>query len=141
MEKLKVKLLSDKAFVPTRAHETDAGLDFYATEDVEIHLNRLGLVYTNVAIALPKQTVGLMLDRGSMSKNGLTVVGGVFDEEYRGEVIIGLANVANTVGYTIKRGDKVAQLVIMPILTPEVELVEMLDDTNRGEKRWGSSGR
>ena len=149
---LKVKLFTEDAILPTRTHPSDAGLDLYATEDVSITYGAKQRINTHVGIALPEATVGLIQDRSSMGNNGVRVLGGVIDANYRGEIQVVLAYVAHpqasdgsfALGYDrveIKRGDKIAQLIIVPVFTPEVVEVFSFEDTDRGDKGFGSSGR
>lgn len=137
---LKIQLMNDVAILPTRTHPTDAGLDFYSPYDYTLYPFIPTLIYTGVGIALPENTVGLLLDRSSMGAKGIKVVGGVIDSDYRGEIIIGLVNITIAT-YNIEAGNKVAQLVIMPILTPEIEIVNAFEETIRGAKGYGSSGK
>lgn len=144
------------ATMPTRAHETDAGLDLYSTEDkiiypkgyVEIDERTLMKTYyvnygtfdTGVHIAFDHGTYGKI-----ESKSGLNVInsvvscGGVIDEGYTGSIKVKLYNFG-TKPYHVHSGDKIAQLIIMPYLTPELELVDDLDDTERGDNGFGSTG-
>lgn len=136
---MKIKL-DDMAIMPTRAHEADAGLDLYAREDAVIHPNDSAIFDTGVHIELPPDTVGFI-----KSKSGLYVMcgltsEGVIDEGYTGSIVVKLKN--NTeLFYKVKRGDKISQLVILPIIKPTLELVDSLDETERGNNGFGSSGR
>ena len=138
---LKTKRLTESATLPTRNYPSDAGLDLYADETVLI-TEQIKIIKTGIAIELPYGTVGLILDRSSMGSRGIKVFGGVIDSNYRGELLVGLARVAGSVHnmQVVQKGDKIAQLVILPILLPEIYEVQELTETDRGEKRLGSSG-
>ncbi len=140
---LKIKKLKSDALLPVRANPTDAGLDLYALHDQNIAWSTSAKIETGIAIALPKGTVGLIFDRSSLGIKGVSRLAGVIDQAYRGEIIVALSNTAskNRETIEIKRGDKIAQLLIVPILTPEVIEVDELDQTDRGIKGFGSSGR
>lgn len=137
--KMKVKKLSEHATLPTRNNSTDAGLDLYAAEDKEIPDQGGAMIKTDIAIELPEGTVGKIWDRSGMGKKGFSVHGGVVDVPYRGSVNVILWNHSG-VTQQIKKGDRIAQLVVIPILLPEVEEVKELSDTDRGDKGFGSSG-
>lgn len=136
---MKIKL--DKgAFMPTRAHEDDAGLDIYAMEDKIVPLFGSAIFDTGVHIELPKGTVGMLKSKSGLNvKHGLTSEG-VIDVGYTGSICVKLYN-NGYLPYKVKKGDKISQLVIMPILTPTLELVEDLGETERGSGGFGSTGR
>ena len=137
---MKIKLLSETAKVPTRANESDAGLDLYASEDIIIKARSGAKVKTGVAVALPEKTVGLIFDRSSMGSKGLKVHGGVIDQGYRGELIVVLWNHTDS-DYKILSGDKVAQLLVLNCLFPVLQTSDSLDESSRGEGGFGSSGK
>ncbi len=152
---LKTKKLRDHARLPERSHEGDAGLDLYAAEDVEIN-NDLLLIPTGIAIELPFGTVGLILDRSSMATKGFHVYGGVVDSNYRGEIKVIVSRSVSDINGTyycdpfdktatdypsiIKAGTKIAQLVIVPILLPDIYEVSELSESDRGNNGFGSTG-
>lgn len=132
--------LDNGAYKPTRAHATDAGLDLYSP--VRTIVAPLGsvIIDTGVHVELPPGTVGLIKSKsGLMTKHGITS-DGTIDEDYRGSIRVMLFNHSREF-YMVEKGDKISQLVIMPIYRPDVELVERLTDTERGENGFGSSGR
>ena len=139
-EKLHVKKVTDQAILPTRAHADDAGLDLYAFEPGVIKAGEGLVARTGIAMALPPGTVGLVADRSSMAKKGVKTSGGVIDAGYRGEIHIVLRNITHQ-DITFDRGERIAQLLILPILTPAVVEVHSLDETSRGEKGFGSTGK
>ena len=139
-DQLNITKTDPEATLPTRAHPDDAGLDLYGNENVTILPGQGHVTKTGVAIALPIGHVGLVADRSSMAKKGLKTAGGVIDAGYRGELHIVLWNISKE-AVEIKRGDRIAQLLIFPIATPQVIEVETLNETSRGSKGFGSSGR
>jgi dUTP pyrophosphatase len=134
-----LRLIPD-AVLPTRAHPNDAGLDLYLAEDVVIGPAAGRTVRTGIALAIPEGHVGLVADRSSMAKKGLKTAGGVIDAGYRGEILIVLWNLSREEA-TLSKGERVAQLLILPIATPAVRETDSLDDTARGLKGFGSSGK
>jgi dUTP pyrophosphatase len=98
------------------------------------------MVPTGVAIAVPAGHVGLIADRSSLGKKGLKTAGGVIDAGYRGEVGVVLWNISKET-FTLRKGDRVAQLLIVPIAVPAVREVDNLDSTKRGSGGFGSTGR
>jgi dUTP pyrophosphatase len=138
--RLQILRLSPEAVLPTRAHADDAGLDLYALEDVALEPREGRAARTGVAFAIPQGFVGLVADRSSLAKRGLKTAGGVIDAGYRGEVQVVLWNLAETPAL-VRRGERVAQLLILPIATPAVEEVTSLEATPRGEGGFGSTGK
>ena len=136
---IKVKL-DDGAFVPTRAHSTDAGMDLYAVETQVVPAKESAIFDTGVHIELPPNTVGMLKSKSGLNvKYGITSEG-VIDVGYTGSIVAKLYNNSGK-DYIVNRGDKITQLVIMPILTPTVELVDSLEETERGTGGFGSTGR
>jgi dUTP pyrophosphatase len=132
--------LDPQATLPTRAHPDDAGLDLYSLEDAELAPGAGKVVRTGVAVAVPAGHAGLVCDRSSMARRGLKTAGGVIDAGYRGELGVVLWNISGQ-AQAVKRGERVAQLLIMPTATPAVRHVDALDSTERGAKGFGSTGR
>lgn len=145
LNKIKIKKLHPDATIPTRAHETDAGLDIYASETTTV--TRSTLVSTGIAIDIPQGYEGTIRPRsGLTSKTVLRVQLGTVDAGYNGEIkIIADSYPATTIhpiGHRIKKGDKIAQLVISPIETPSVEVVEEFEsESARGSNGFGSTGK
>lgn len=144
---LKVKLLTHTAAVPTRDSNAEAGFDLYADESVTIQPYGSGegtnraLISTGIAIALPDGFYGRIAPRSGLAvKQGLDVLAGVVDNSYRGEVKVALINLG-TEAIDIQAGDRVAQLVATPYFVGGIEAVSDLDQTDRDEKGFGSSGR
>ncbi|MGW4122139.1 MULTISPECIES: dUTP diphosphatase [Nocardia] len=129
--------------VPTRAHEGDAGVDLCTTEDVIIEPGERVLVGTGIAVALPIGTVGLIHPRsGLAAKAGLSVVNtpGTVDAGYRGEIKVCLINHDPRTAIELRRGDRIAQLLVQKVELVDFVEVEALDDTARGAGGYGSSG-
>lgn len=139
-ERLFVKKVVPEAILPTRAHSDDAGLDLYAFEDGVLPPGEGLVARTGIAVALPEKTVGLVADRSSMAKAGVKTSGGVIDAGYRGEIHIVLRNIT-TKEVRFSRGERIAQLLILPCLSPAVVEVSELDETGRGTKGFGSTGK
>ncbi len=136
---MRIKLDSG-AKMPTRAHDSDAGLDIYARESQIVHARGSAKFDTGVHIELPRGTVGMLKSKSGLNvKNGITSEG-VIDVGYTGSIVAKLYNNSDE-DYTVNAGDKITQLVILPILTPELELVDSLEDTERGNNGFGSSGK
>lgn len=136
---MKIKL-DDGAKMPTRAHPTDAGLDLYARDTLIIPPKGSAVFDTGVHVELPTGTVGMLKSKSGLNvKYGLTSEG-VIDVGYTGSIVVKLYN-NSEYPYIVNAGDKISQLVIMPILTPPLELVESLDDTERGAGGFGSTGK
>lgn len=133
--------LHPDAKTPTRAHESDAGNDLYALEDFTIYAGETLLVKTGIAVALPEHAYGQISGRSSLAKNGIFVTGGVIDSSYRGAISVILNSCAGNVMMHYKKGDKIAQLIVLPILEVTWKEVETLDTTVRGSNGFGSSDR
>ena len=142
MNTLPVRLTHPHAELPTRAHPTDAGLDLAASETTHIAPGVVTLVPTGIAVAIPEGHVGLLAARSSLAvKKAMTLANGVgvIDADYRGEIkipIIPLDGCHNL----IQAGTRIAQLLILPIALPTVEVVTELPDTGRGAGAFGSTG-
>ena len=140
---MKIKL-DNGAKMPTRAHSTDAGLDLYCPNmGVEVyHIPPKGslIIDTGVHVELPIGTVGFLKSKSGLNvKHGITSEG-VIDAGYTGSIVVKLYNHGDA-WYTINKGDKISQLVVLPVFLPTLDLVDDLDDTERGEKGFGSSGK
>ena len=137
---LKIKKLRPEAKVPCYALPGDAAMDLFSIEDYTINPSQIGLINTGIAIEIPEGYVGLIWDKGSIGMiKGQKTLGGVFDSNYRGEVTVSLFNLKDT-PYIIKKGEKVAQILIQKVEQPKILLVDELSQSNRGDKRWGSTG-
>ncbi len=136
---MKIKL-DRGAYMPTRAHDTDAGLDLYAMKTEIVPAKESAKFDTGVHVELPYGTVGMIKSKSGLNvKHGLTSEG-VIDVGYTGSIVVKLYNHSGY-DYTVNAGDKISQLVILPMLTPDLELVDRLDDTERGAGGFGSTGK
>jgi dUTP pyrophosphatase len=143
VKQLLVKRLDPDAPVPERAHPGDAGLDLRSAIDVEVKPGERALVATGIAIAIPEGHAGLVLPRsGLASRHGLTMANapGLIDAGYRGEVICAVVNLDRDSAVMIRRGDRIAQLVLITIPDVEPAVVDELPPTSRGEGGFGSTG-
>jgi dUTP pyrophosphatase len=137
---LKVKKLHKDAKLPTHGHPGDAGMDFYAQEDVFFPALGQAQVHTGVAVEIPEGHVGLIWDKSSISfGHGLKIMGGVIDSSYRGELIMSLKNLSDK-NVTIQKGHKIAQMLIQKFEHCDILEVDELSTTVRGEGREGSTG-
>ncbi|MGV0438880.1 dUTP diphosphatase [Corynebacterium mastitidis] len=135
-------VVADDGHLPTRAHPGDAGLDLRAVEEVRLHRGGHARVRTGVQVAIPEGHVGYITPRsGLAARRGVTVLNapGTIDSGYRGEIEVILVN-HGPMPVWIERGDRIAQLVIHPIITPKVKQVDTLPATERGEGGFGSTG-
>lgn len=145
-------VLDNDAIMPTRAHENDAGYDLYSREEKIVPARGSAIFDTGVHIELEKihlfawhglmhiKTVGFLKSKSGLNtKHGITGEG-VIDMDYTGSIVVKLYNDSDE-DYKVRKGDKISQLVILPVLTPELERVESLGETERGNKGFGSSGR
>ena len=143
---MKIKKLHPDAILPAYASGGAAGADLHALADEEgvtVGAGKTVLVHTGVAVAIPEGYVGLVYARSGMaSKRGLAPANkvGVIDSDYRGEIMVALHNHGDT-AQTVAAGDRIAQLVIAPVVTAAFEEVDDLDDTVRGAGGFGSTGQ
>lgn len=143
---IKIKKLRENARIPVRATGGAAGMDLYACTDTDVTLapGKLAVIPTGIAVELPDNSCAAFLyaRSGLGVKHGICLANGVgvVDSDYRGEVCVGLCNVSDT-PYTIAPGERVAQMVIAPVLTPVITEVEELGGTARGAGGFGSTGK
>ena len=139
MEKINTTLVPG-AIIPTRGTDGAAGYDLYALEDTVINCFQFILVSTGVSMAIPAGHYGRIAPRSGLAvKHGVMVGAGVVDSDYRGEIKVALATLNGV--YEFKKGDRIAQIIIEPVVTPELVQVYSLDDSERGEGGFGSTGR
>ena len=145
MESIAVKILREGATLPTYGSSEAAGADLYACldADVVIEPGKTAFIPTGFAMAVPKGCAGLIYARSGMAcKRDLAPANkvGVIDSDYRGEIMVALHNHGSQM-QTIANGDRIAQMIITPVITPAYTWAENLDDTNRGEGGFGSTGK
>jgi dUTP pyrophosphatase len=143
---LRVKLLEAGAKAPVVAHPgEDLGYDLFALEDTVLRSRATVRVRTGIAVEARNPETGaplglLVRDRSSMAARGIATTGGVIDAGYRGEILVLMTNLGEAV-VELKAGEKIAQMVPVPVLTGEVVAVESLEDSARAARGFGSSGR
>ena len=138
--KLRVKKLDKDAKLPSFGHPGDAGMDFYALEDVRFLPGKQERVRTGIAMEIPEGYVGLVWDKGGVSFNlGLKVMGGVIDAGFRGEIVMSLLN-TGTKEILITKGQKFTQMLIQKFEHCDIVEVQDLSHTVRGHGREGSTG-
>lgn len=133
-------MLDDGAKMPTRAHSTDAGLDIYARDEQIVPAKESAVFDTGVHIELPEGTVGFLKSKSGLNVKHGIVSEGCIDVGFTGSIVVKLCNHSGY-DYRVMAGDKITQLVILPILTPTPYLVDSLEETDRGDNGFGSSGR
>lgn len=136
---MRVKL-DPGAYAPTRAHDTDAGLDIRATIAQTIPPRGNAIFHTGVHVELPKGTAGVLISKSGLNVNGDITSTGLVDEGYSGEIIVKLYNHGNKC-ITIEPGQKISQLVIVPVQYEPVEIVEEIHGGERGNNGFGSTGK
>ncbi len=142
MNMIKIMKIDPDAILPSKAHPTDAGYDLYAVQTLTIQPGESALVGTGIAMALPTATEAQVRPRSGIAlKHQVTVLNapGTIDADYRGEVKVILIN-HGRVSFQIEKGMKIAQMVIAPVLATQLSEASSLDDTQRGEGGFGSSG-
>lgn len=154
-----IELLTPDAIVPTYANVGDCGLDLYSIEHVGflplfplfpntpilhgIKPNHIQKVRIGISISLPIGKFGMIKDRSSMASRGIHVLGGIIDEGYRGEIVVVLCNLTSSI-QEVRKGERIAQLIILPFYRVEWEVVEegeKLSKSDRGGGGFGSSGK
>ena len=137
---LYIQRLTNTAKIPTRATDRAAGLDLYADAKVTIFPGDRALVPTGIAVAIDPGQAGFIWPRSGMAtKFGMDTGAGLIDEDYRGEIRVLLFNHGDD-PYYVEQGDRIAQLVIQPVMKPTIYDVAELPETERGENGFGSSG-
>jgi dUTP pyrophosphatase len=136
---VKIKKLHPDAKVPLVGSEHAAGFDFYSVEDVILYPGETKAVSTGIAIQIPEGKACFIWDRSGMGFKGVHRFAGLIDSDYRGEFKIVLHN-SNDYRFEIKKGDRIVQGVIQDYYQPKFEVVDDLENTNRGEGRFGSTG-
>lgn len=133
-------MLEEYAFMPLRGHETDAGLDLRAPYDVWLDGRSYTIIDTGVHVELPEGTAGMLKSKSGLNvKHGITS-DGVIDYGYTGSIVVKLYN-HSEFAYKITAGDKITQLVIVPVIIPDLEVVKSLEETERGANGFGSTGK
>lgn len=142
MEQMKVKLVNEYAQLPTRGSKDAAGLDLYCPFHIKVPADSQKKIPLGISVEIPQGYMGLLVPRSSMSKTPLRCANsvGIIDADYRGELSIAYENISCS-DYTIFRGDRIAQLIIVPIAIVDVEEAQTLSETERGDGGYGSTGK
>lgn len=144
IDEMRVRLTGDGAVPPVRKHSGDAGADLFCPKDMDIEPMGRANVMTGVSVELPVGHVGLVCSRSGMLMSGVAVFGapGVVDSGYRGEIGVALVNMTESVVH-VSKGDRIAQLVVVPVRTPSMVVSDTLSESvdGRGESGFGSTGR
>lgn len=138
--KIKVKL-DEGAFAPESAHVEDAGYDLRTPNDVYIPGGGFAIIDTGVHMEIPKGYVGFLKSKSGLNVRDHLTGEGVIDAGYTGSIVVKLYRHANTGSKVFQRGDKIIQIVLLPIIKPDIEIVDSLEDTERGDNGFGSTGR
>ena len=138
LQTLKIKQIHPEVKLPRFAHATDAGVDLYLPEDLQLGPDERKKVPLGIAMALPADTVGLIWEKGSRSSEGLKTFAGVVDEEFRGEVALIVWN-TNQTPHNYEAGTPIAQMVVQSVLHPEIVETSELSETVRGSGGFGST--
>ena len=139
--KIQIKRLDKELPLPTYAYAGDAAFDLLSMEEVALKPGERKGIRTGLMMEIPEGYVGLIWDKSGLAiRGGLKTLGGVIDCGYRGEVLVGVINLSDVV-YHFKKGEKIGQMIIQKKETVEIEEVENLSDSERGEKGFGSSGK
>jgi len=138
--KLKVRKIHPEARLPVYQHPGDAGLDLFSAVDEILGAGELMAVPTGLQMAIPDGHVGLIWDKSGISLQGVHRLAGVVDAGYRGEVKVVMINLGK-LPFAVKKGMKIAQMLIQPVVAAEVTETADLDDTSRGGGGFGSTGR
>ena len=139
--KLKIKKLKPEAILPTYAHPGDVGMDVYSLEDYDLKPMERRNFFVGFAMEFDEGYAVIVKDKSSLpNKVGIHTMGGVYDAGYRGEYNVQLINLGQDT-YHISKGDKIAQLIVYPIIIAELEETDKLSESSRGEGRFGSTGK
>lgn len=133
-------MLDNGAFFPKRAYETDAGLDLQSRETKIVPAHGSAIFKTGIHIRLPKNTAGLLISKSGLNVKYDITSTGLIDEGYTGEITVKLHNHGNS-DYIVNRGDKISQLIVIPVFHEEIDIVNAFPETDRGDNGFGSSGK
>ena len=129
---MEIVLMNDDAIIPTRVSKRSAGLDLYSSIDVNIVVGSIKKKNTGICISLPENSYGSIRDKSSLAAKGLLALGGVIDNDYTGEIIVIMTSLIEPI--KIKKGQKIAQLIVSNISYPEIKKVKFLKDTERNNE-------
>ena len=129
---MEIVLMNDDAVIPTRASKRSAGLDLYSSIDANIDTNSMKKINTGICISLLENSYGSIRDKLYLAAKGLLILGGVIDNDYTGEIIVIMTSLIEPI--KIKKGQKIAQLIVSNISYPKIKLTKFLKDTERNKK-------
>ena len=132
---MEIVLINNDAIIPTRASKGSPGLDLYSNIDVDIDTNSIKKVNTGIRVSLPENTSGSIRDKSFLAAKGVLTLGGVIDSDYTGEIIVIMTSLMKSM--KIKKGQKIAQLIVSNIMYPEIKKVKYLKGTERNDKGFG----
>ena len=132
---MEIALMSANAIIPTRASKDSAGLDLYYSIDIDIEVGSTKKVNTGICASLPENSGVSIRDKSSLASKGLLTLGGVIDKDYTGEIIVIMTSLVEPI--KIKKGQKIAQLIVSDIMYPEIKKVKFLKNTERKNKGFG----
>ena len=132
---MEIVLMNDDAIIPTRDSNGSAGLDLYSSVDVDIEVVSINKIKTGICISLPENSYGSIRDKSSLAAKGILTLGGVIDSDYTGEIIVIMTSLIEPI--KIKKGQKIAQLIVSNIMYPKIKKVKYLKETERNDKGFG----
>ena len=132
---MEIVLMNGNAIIPRRASKGSAGLDLYSSIDIDIEVGSIKKVNTGICISLPENSYRSIRDKSSLASKGLLTLGGVIDQDYTGEIIVIMTSLIEPI--KIKKGQKIAQLIVSNIMYPEIKKVKFLKDSERNNKGFG----
>ena len=138
--KMHISVKLDKGYMPTKAHETDAGFDLYTPYEFTVKAGESATVFTGVHMVIPRGWCGLLVSKSGLNTKCDIKTTGLVDADYTGEIVVKVQNHGKK-DYHFNRKDKVSQIVILPVCDVVLEEVDDLPETERGNKGFGSSGR
>ena len=132
---MEIVLMNDNAIIPTRAFEEPAGLDLYSNINIDIEVGSKKKLNTAICISLPENSYGFIIDKSSLASKGLLTLGKVINKDYTGEIIVIMTSLIEPI--KIKKGQKIAQLIVSNIMYPEIKKVKLLRDTGKDNEGFG----
>ena len=132
---MEIVLINNDAIIPTRGCKGSAGLDLYSSADVDIEVGSINKINTGICISLPENSYWSIRDKSSLAAKGILTLGGVIDSDYTGEIIVIITSLIEPI--KIKKGQKIAQLIVSNIMYPEIKKVKYLKKTERNDKGFG----
>ena len=128
---MEIVLMNDNAIIPTRAFEEPAGLDLYSNINIDIEVGSIKKLNTGICTSLPENSYGFIIDKSSLGSKGLLTLSKIINKDFTGEIIVIMTSLIEPI--KIKKGQKIAQLIVYNIIYPEIKKVKLLKDTGRNE--------